>query len=156
MRRTISSRQTFFVKIVFPIIWIGTFSFVTLLFFFGRFPPDETPSPAMKWTFLAVALAGGASIYWFCMRLKRVEMDDDRLYVSNYMQEISVPLEDIADVRENRWVDTRPVTVTFRSDTDFGDRVVFMPTTRWWGFWRGHPVVEELRRASERARTTAR
>jgi len=139
-------------KFVLPAIWLTGFITATALLFAGPLTFDPAPPPEMKWTLLTVTLAGGASLYWFCMRLKRVEMDDDALYVSNYLHETSVPLQEIDDVRENRWVNIRPVTVTFRTDTDFGERVVFMPTTRWWKFWREHPVVDELRRASQRAR----
>jgi hypothetical protein len=143
-------------KFVLPAFWLMGFIAATALSFGGTLAFDPAPPPAMKWMFLAVTLAGAASLYWFCMRLKRVEMDDVALYVSNYLQETSVPLQDIDDVRENRWVNIRPVTVTFRTATDFGERVVFMPTTRWWRFWREHPVVDELRRAAQRARTQSR
>ena len=139
-------------KFVLPAIWLPFFATATILLFSGRLSFDQPPAGEMKWTFLAVTLAGAASLYWFCMRLKRVEMDDNALYVSNYLCETSIPLADIDEVTENRWVNIRPVTVTFRCDTDFGSRIVFMPTTRWWRFWREHPVVDELRRASQRAR----
>jgi hypothetical protein len=143
-------------KFVLPAIWLPGFVTATILLFSGRPTFDQPPPGEMKWTFLALTLAGAASLYWFCMRLKRVEMDDNALYVSNYLRETSVPLRDIGEVTENRWVNIRPVTVTFRTDTDFGDSIVFMPTTRWWRFWREHPVVDELRRASERARMQPR
>ena len=154
--RRLSSRQTFLMKFVLPSVWLAGFIAATAMLFAGTLAFEPAPPPAMKWTFLSVLLAGAASLYWFCMPLKRVELDDSALYVSNYLRETSVPLEDIDEVRENRWVNIRPVTVTFRTDTDFGNRIVFMPTTRWWGFWREHPVVEELRRASKGARATPR
>lgn len=155
-RRRLSSRQTVLMKFVLPAIWLPGFATATILLFSGRLSFDQPPPGEMKWTFLAVTLAGAASLYWFCMRLKRVEMDDNALYESNYLRETSIPLAEIDEVTENRWVNIRPVTVTFRTDTDFGDRVVFMPTTRWWRFWQEHPVVDELRRASERARMQPR
>jgi hypothetical protein len=94
---------------------------------------------------------GGAVVYWRCVRLKRVRMDDTSLYVSNYLREIQVPLRQVADVTENRWVNIHPVTIQFRSATEFGERVVFMPKRRLFGFWRSHPVVAEIRHAVDRA-----
>lgn len=143
-------------KFVLPAMWLAGFITATALLFAESPAFDPAPPPEMKWMFLTILVAGGTSLYWFCMRLKRVEMDDDALYVSNYLHEASIPLAEIDEVTENRWVNIRPVTVTLRTDTDFGDRVVFMPTTRWWGFWRGHPVVEELRRAAKHARLRPR
>lgn len=57
---------------------------------------------------------------------------------------------EIEEVSENRWVNIRPVTISFLRDTDFGSRVVFMPRARWWLFWRPHPVVRELEEAARR------
>jgi hypothetical protein len=106
----------------------------------------------MKWLFLGATVLGGLFLYWGCMRLKRVDLDEDALYISNYLREVRVPLRDIEEVTENRWINIRPVTVEFRRDTDFGPRITFMPKTRWWSFWRAHPVVGELEAAARRSR----
>ena len=78
-------------------------------------------------------------------------MDDQALYISNYSKEIVVPLANVADVSENRWVNTHPVTIQFHSETEFGTHVKFMPKVRWFGGWSSHPVVEEIRMAVNRA-----
>ena len=66
--------------------------------------------------------------------------------MSNYRKEISVPLSEISDVTENRWVNMHPVTIHFRRDTAFGQRVMFMPAVRPFAFFSSHPVVAELKR----------
>ena len=38
-----------------------------------------------------------------------------------------VPVSEIADVRQNRLDNLRPVTITFRKETPFGSAVTFMP-----------------------------
>ena len=142
-------------KFVFPVVWLGGFTTATVLMFTaGGFTVTDglPPPPAMRWLFLAATVLGGLSLYWFCMRLKRVEIDDRWLYVSNYLREIRVPLEQIEGVSENRWVNIRPITVEFRRDTDFGLHISFMPKTRWWRFWSAHPVVGELEEAVRQAR----
>lgn len=153
-RRTLSSAQTGLLKFLFPAIWLPGFAVATV-FLFRPGVIDSNglpPPPEMKWFFLLVTVVGTFFIYWACMRLKRVAMDDRWLYVSNYVQEIQVPLEQIEDISENRWVNIRPITVEFRRPTDFGSRIVFMPKTRWWGFWSAHPVVAELESAIRQAR----
>ena len=155
MRRTLSSAQTVLLKFVFPAIWLPGFAAATV-FLFGSGvitrPDGSPPPPEMKWFFLMVTVVGALFIYWSCMRLKRVAIDDRWLYVSNYVQEIQVPLEQVEDISENRWVNIRPITVEFRRPTEFGSRIVFMPKTRWWGFWSAHPVVAELEAAARQAR----
>jgi hypothetical protein len=110
--------------------------------FHGR--ADSTPPDWVKWQFLAVWVAGSAFILWGCVPLKRARLDDAAIYVSNYFKEVRIPLDAIREVTENRWINIHPVTIYFRYATPFGDRIIFMPTIRFFG-WRSHPVVRELR-----------
>ncbi len=156
MRRTISSDQTFIMKFVFPAIWIGIFAAMTLVLFAGggvfRDRSGTPPPPELKWFFLIATIGGAAALYWFGIRLKRVALDASTLYVSNYRREIGVPLRDIEEVSENRWVSIHPVTVRFFRETEFGAAIVFMPKARWFALFSSHPVVKELRAAVARAR----
>src|SRR5881409_246355 len=94
--------------------------------------------PDTKWFFLFATIVGGGFIWWSCIRLKRVRMDDKALDISNYSTEIAVPLVNVAQVSENRWVNIHPVTIEFHAATEFGSRVVFMPKVRWFAFWSSH------------------
>jgi hypothetical protein len=155
--RHLSSAQTFFMKFVFPVIWIGGFSFGTLsLFLVGaQFQNNrgQQPPPEMKWLFLVATAMGTAFIYWTCMRLKRVDMDAQNLYISNYLTDETVPLENVETVTENRWINIHPVTIRFREPTQFGERIVFMPKIRWAPSWYSHPVVQEILEAIKLAET---
>jgi hypothetical protein len=144
--RKLSSAQTFWMKFVIPAIWISMFGLGTLGLFLGAFRgPDDLPPPgAMKWGFLAGWIVGTIFIYRECARLKRVRIEDSAIYVSNYLKEIRIPFNAIADVTENRWLNIHPVTIHLRSATEFGDRITFMPKIRIFS-WRSHPVVAELR-----------
>lgn len=155
MRRNLSSAQTFLMKFVFPTVWLAGFVAATvLLFTTGGLsePHGLPPPPALKWVFLGVTVLGAVCLYWCCMRLKRVEIDEQWLYVSNYRREIRVLLRDIEEVFENRWVNIHPITLALRHETEFGSHITFMPKTRWWGFRRSHPVVHELENAIRRVR----
>jgi len=147
--RTLSSAQTFLMKVIFPVVWIVGFGIGTLALWFDAMhgAAGETASPETKWQFLAAWVAGSAFILWGCAGLKRVRIDREFLYVSNYRREISVSLSSIATVTENRWINIHPVTVHFRVPTEFGQKVTFMPTVRLFG-WSSHPVVKELQRAA--------
>jgi hypothetical protein len=144
--RTLSSAQTFWMKFVFPTIWISMFGLGTLALFLGAFRgPDNSPPPDdQKWGFLAASVAGTIFVYWGCARLKRVRIEDSAIYVSNYLKEIRIPFDAVADVTENCWINIHPVTIHLRSASEFGDRITFMPKVRIFS-WRSHPVVAELR-----------
>lgn len=148
--KTISSAQTFIMKVVFPTLWISGFGFGTASLWLdlmhgknGASAPGE-----MKFMFLAMWLAGTAFILWSCARLKRVRLDDKHIHVSNYLREISIPLNLIADVSEIRRINIHPVTIHFRKDTHFGRSITFMPTIRFFALWSSHPIVAELMQLS--------
>ena len=140
MRRRLSSFQTILVKVVFPGLWIPICGLGTLMMVFRG---DADPLP--KLMMLCVWVGGSAFIYWNCIRLKEVSVDDDFLYVSNLMKEITIPLSDIYDVTENVWINSHPVTIHLSSPSEFGDKIIFMPKTRFFSFFSSHPVVNELK-----------
>jgi hypothetical protein len=88
---------------------------------------------------------------WF-FGFRRVRLDDNNLYVSDYRKEITIPLSEIADVTENRWLNAHPVTISLRNPTEFGDKIVFMPTLKYFVFFTGHPIVGELLNAAAATR----
>src|SRR2546425_9541844 len=122
--RLLPSRETFVMKVVFPILWIGGFAAATVsLFSFPHSWPGAeggAPDPEPQWTFLTITIVGALFIWWACVRLKRVRMDDHALYISNYEKEIAVPLANVAEVTENRWINIHPVTLVFHAPTEFG------------------------------------
>ncbi len=145
--RTLSSAWTFYAKFVFPPIWILGFGIGTILLWSGGLNDGNPalPPPQMKLAFLAVLVLGTAFILWTSAGLKRVRMDERQLYVSNFVREIQVPFNEIIDVRQNRWLKSRPITVQFRDATAFGGQATFMPKWRFQLFLRTDPIVGELR-----------
>ena len=147
-KRDLSSAWSFPYKFVFPIFWISVFGLGTVFLWLDAFhgKNNELPPPTMKFAFLGVWIIGSAFILWGCAGLKRVRVDERQLFVSNYLREISIPFSAVRDVRQNRWLNTRPITIYFRHVTEFGDRATFVP--KWHiaiRFWRVDPVVDELK-----------
>jgi hypothetical protein len=129
-------------KVIFPGLWIPLFGMAPLTMFLGGFEGQDADP---KWLFLLLWVVGSAFIYWNCIRLKEVSVDENFLYVSNYLKEIAIPLSEIQDVTENVWVNIHPVTIRLNSPSEFGDKIVFMPSVRFFAFFSSHPVVDELK-----------
>lgn len=147
--RNLSSAWTFWTKFILPVVWISGFGTGTILLWLGRFHDrnNAMPPPQEKFVFLAVWILGSTFILWASAGLKRVRMDERQLYVSNYVKEIHIPFSAITDVKQNRWLNSRPITIYFRDATEFGDKARFMPKRRIRiQFWRIDPVVNELRK----------
>jgi hypothetical protein len=145
-QRTLSSAQTYAMKFVFPPIFIASFGGVIMAMFLGAFRGrgNTDPPEAVKFLLLAAWVAGATFSFRLFAPLKRVRADESAIFVSNYRDEIRIPFGEIAAVTENRWINIHPVTIQLRSATAFGNRIVFMPKARLFG-WTTHPVVTELR-----------
>jgi len=138
MKRNISSSLTFFYKFIFSTIWVGGFGFGTLLILLKK-DSDSIP-------FLVAWILGSICIYSWCVRLKRVELDDEYMYISNFFKTISVPLTEITKVTEWVYINIHPIRLTFENKTEFGWSIMFMPPFSWsFCFFMSHPIAKELR-----------
>lgn len=143
MRRKLSSYDTVLIKFVLPAFWMLFFSFMPVGKFIRSIEPPE------RWIVLLAWIAGTVYFLWDANRLKTVSVDDKFLYASNYLKEIAIPLSDISDVTENFWLNTHPVTIHLKSPSEFGHKIVFLPTRRVFALFSSHPVVAELKRLAQ-------
>jgi hypothetical protein len=141
MKESISSSMTFFYKFIFSSLWIAGFGLGTI----------STMSLHDRETtiFVIMFVLGTLFIYWGCIRLKKVRLDEEFVYISNFRKEIRVHRSEISRVTENVFVNIHPVWIHFRRTTDFGDYIMFMPGVRLFSFFSSHPVVKELRKKVE-------
>lgn len=64
---------------------------------------------------------------------KRVHLDNGILYISNYLKTIKVPITEIAKIEASSFWGWQPQTVRvkFKSHTEFGEEIVFVPNGGW-------------------------
>jgi len=146
MRKAISSPFTFFFKFVSPALWIS----IGLIALFNavREPNLSTEKRISIMLFLVVWTGVPTLInYWNNFPLKRVYLSESALYVSNYRQEIRVPISSIHEVHSSgswftswRWPSYR-VIITLKEPSEFGNRILLIP-----GFYY-KDVVREVEEA---------
>ena len=146
--KLLSSHQTIFVKFVVPGIWTAVVGLAVLASFIG----GDDARPDGKWLVLGAWVVGASMFFWSGSKLKEVSVDGRFLYVSNYRDEIVIPLSDIYDVTESFWTNTHPITIHLKSRSQFGDKIVFIPKTRMFAFFSSHPVVKELKQLARASR----
>ena len=71
-------------------------------------------------------------------------LSDDVLYVSNFFKEIKIPLTEIEKVTENIALTHHPVTLHLKNSSEFGKKIVFIPTFKFRIFYKSHPITDEL------------
>lgn len=141
MKREISSKQTFFLKIILPASLAAIALAALLMLFFGT-ARENLPLLVFPLIFFALALP---AMFLTVMRYKKVLIDDAFLYVSNYRREIAIPVSEIENVTETKWIRTRPVTIHLKNDSEFGRKIVFTPKLDAFRVFADNPLVGELK-----------
>lgn len=143
----LSSPATWFVKYVLAPLWIVIFGLIVWAITTSGVVVASGPPIRVEWLFVFIWLLGTAGILRFTIPLKRVELRNGRLTVSNFRRDWEVPRSEIVEVRQNRWANGRPIRVRLRREIEgLGSSFTFMPATRWQlDFWRDSPEVGELR-----------
>ena len=137
MAKRISSSMTVYHKLFFPTLWLCLFGFGTATMFVQDGPT--------KWMFFILLIFGSLLISGFCLPLKYVSIEGSDLLISGFQQTIRVPASNILDITENFVLNTHPVWIHFRTPTEFGSKIMFMPKTRMFALFSSHPVVAELK-----------
>lgn len=146
MKRELSSKQTLFLKIILPII-IGIIFVQMLVMIAVNFRASGVLP------LLIVPPVYAAGIYVMSrttMRYKKVSIDDEFICVSNYRKEIKIPVSNIADVTEIKWVRTRPVTIHLKTDSEFGRKIVFTPKMNGFRIFADNPIIAELKKLAQK------
>lgn len=149
---TVSSGQAWLVKFIGPASFvIGAIVFAGM-FYFGmsaglyREMFHGGLSPTLVNLFWGMRSLGTLLAPWRGYGLKHIAVDGNSIYISDYFREAKLPLGDILEVSENRWIDLHPITIEFASSAPWSHYIRFMPKIRpLVPQWFPHPVAAELR-----------
>lgn len=148
----ISTSVTVILKYFVPTIWIIFFGTMTILFFMqGDVGLFGLPASIFKLIFTSFFLLGVALLYFTFIQIKRVEIDDNFLYVTNYLKIFKYPFSNIERIREVNYGLFILVRVYFKEPGYFGKKIIFIASQRRYAdFFRRHPnVARKLLRAVE-------
>lgn len=100
---------------------------------------------AVSMVFLLIWVSGSFFIYLSCARFKKVVVSKHFLYISNYLIQIKVPLSDIFYVEDDAkyvWWNLSAATIHLKNETEFGDEIIFIPTSST--LRNEYSIVDEL------------
>lgn len=123
----ISSNATLFLKIFIPTIWMVFFGLFTFAVWISEVP-NFGPVPALWMKLgLAVFLLLGFLFFWFTfLQLKRVELDEQYLYVSNYYKTARYTFDSIEKFTERDLGLFHIVSIHLKSPGHFGKKLTFL------------------------------
>lgn len=146
--QNVSSSFTVILKFALPTCWTVFFGAMSIAVWFV----DTGPVAGMDVGTFRIALTiffflGIAILFWAVMRIKRVEMDDHFIYVTNYFKNVRYPFHQIEKVKEQDYFFFRTIHIFLKQSGLFGQKITFIPgRVNFDEFLAEHPnVVEEFK-----------
>lgn len=123
----LSSNATLFFNLFLPVFWSVFFGAFTL----GVFLADEIyvsflPIESFRWAMLFFYLTGLSVIFLTFLRLKRVELDTDYVYITNYFKTARYPIAAISHLEWRRWFVLSLGIFQLQAKGIFGQRIIFL------------------------------
>lgn len=152
MKKLVSSRLTGFYKFVFPVLWFG---------FAGWLLAPGLSEGTSKGRFFAVCtllvlIPATLYILWLSRVIRRVEVQDESIVVSDYVRCERIPLSRLVRVVQRRWPNSHPVMLVLATPCLGRSSIHFVPSfsataeaerkRKFWQRlrWHAHPIVDEL------------
>ena len=126
MNQDISSMLTTFYKFIEPLFGV----MIVVAFLFGGFFPPDIPI-TVKSIFLTIAIGSSIAMWFFSWPLKKVTLEGETLLISDYFQDISVPISNIGMVEESHAFNRRRIILHLKQSCQFGERIVFVPKSKF-------------------------
>ena len=140
----ISSNWTLFYKLFLPTFWIAFFGAVTAASLLAPYAyVGDIPRRSFQAGVIFVFLSGTAALLFTLMRLKRVELGADSVYVTNYFSHYRYTYGSIEKLEVGHFLMLRPATLHLRQAGHFGRRITFLLLPdRLREFLRTHPELK--------------
>lgn len=123
----ISSSLTLGLSIFIPVFWYMFFGCFTLFFLFTSDEDLPFSNPNLiRIIILLFFVVFGFLIYYSLTKLKRVEMDHDFLYVTNFFKTIKIPISQIKKVKSFPLFGFIRVKIILQTNTIFGTKIRFI------------------------------
>lgn len=141
----VSTNLTLFYKFFMPIFWIVFFGSMTIAaFVYDNAFYGEIPGNWFRIGLVVFFLSGVVMFLFTLMRLKRVEMGPDGIYVTDYFKHLRYPFEDIEKIAESEFLIFKVVTIHLRAKGTFGKKFTFLASRdRYAEFWRQNPELHD-------------
>lgn len=125
----VSSNLTLFLKIFIPVFYLVFFgSFVGALWLNDYQYYGNIEGNTLKLAATGIYLLFLLLFYFTIFKLKRVEMDANEMYVTNYVKHFKYSLESVTSIAVSPYPFIKIVTITLKKPGRFGKKIRFVPS----------------------------
>ena len=144
--RQVSSNLTLVLKIFFPTFWLVFFGLLAIAVWLSSTEPgDMLGRIDLKLGVTAFFLTGAALLYFTFLQLKRVEMDGEFIFATNYFKSVRYPWADVEKILQQPFLGFYIVYVHLKAPGSFGRKLIFLASrTRWRLFQEEFPERSAL------------
>ena len=127
----VSSNSTLFFVIFLPVFWTVFFGAVTTALLLQPFAfIGNTAASSFRIGLAFFFLSGLALFYFTLLRLRRVEIGQGFVYVTNYFKNFRYPYHNIASIEISTFLFFHIGAITLKTPGYFGRRILFLPSIR--------------------------
>ena len=141
----ISSNMTLALKFFIPVFWAVFFGVVTIASLAYQFDfVGDIPALTFRIVMVVFYLTGLGFLYWAFVRLKRVEISMEGVYVTNYFKHFRYPILDIDRIETNDFLLFKSKTMHLKAAGSLGQKITFVPSrSKYKKFFAAHPELSE-------------
>ena len=139
----VSSNLTLFLKFFIPTFWIIFFtSFIAFIFLNDFEEVAGIPIGTFRILAILFLVSGIALFYFTLLRLKRVEMDEHFIFVTDYFKHVRYPYHNIEKIEESELSFLKVVSIHLKTPGSFGKTIRFVASRRYRNFWEKYPDLK--------------
>lgn len=126
----LSSSVTLILKLFFPVFWVIFFGSFTVAFVFYDGYNMVFSNPAFKAGAVLFFLAGVMLLYLSLWQLRRVEVDEEYFYVTDYFKTVRIPFPLVEKITESNWLIFTTLTIRLKNKGYFGKKIHFIQSKK--------------------------
>lgn len=140
----VSSNLTLFLKFFIPVFWVVFFGGFTVASLLSQYSyVGNIPALYFKLGVVLFYLSGLLMFGFTLLRLVRVELGPDSVYVTNYFRHIQYTLDSVESLDISRFGFFTVGSLTLKAKGKLGRRLIFIVNnSRIEEFWEKHPEVQ--------------
>ena len=141
----ISSNLTLVYKIVLPVFWLVLVGGTTVAILLANFAGvGNTSALTVKGVMLFIFASGTLFLALTLMRLKRVEVGPEGIYVTNYFKNVRYPFSEVESITATSLLIFSVATLHLKGKGSFGQHLPFIPSpSRFYAFFEENPELKE-------------
>ena len=122
--KQLSSNRTLIFKTFIPIFWLVFFGAFTIsTFFMNESYIGQISIEFFRILTIVFYLIGSVTLALTAMRLKRVELGESEIFISNYLKSYKYSIADLEKIRIQNFVLFKSMKVIFKGKTSFGTKI---------------------------------